>query len=168
MRTIRTKVYKFNELSEQAKQTVIENNYDINLNHDWWEYMYTDAEEIGLKIDSFDIDRASYVKGEFIMSAFEVSAKIVQEHGTTCETYKTAVQFGIDLGAIKEKYKDSGEDNWDEQSEIEELEDEFLKSLCEDYRILLSKEYDYLTSKEAITETIILNEYEFTSNGKMI
>jgi hypothetical protein len=45
------------------------------------------------------------------------------------------------------------------------LEDEFLKTLCEDYRIILSREYDYLTSEAAIIETIEANEYEFKADG---
>jgi hypothetical protein len=47
------------------------------------------------------------------------------------------------------------------------MEGEFLKSLLEDYRIILSKEYDYLTSRESIIETIEANEYEFDENGNI-
>lgn len=45
-RTIRTKVYLFNELSEKAKQKVIEDNYDIDVNdfinstHNKWAEYY--------------------------------------------------------------------------------------------------------------------------------
>ena len=49
-RTIRTKVYLFSELSDQAKQKVIEDNYDINVDYEWWESAYEDAANIGLKI----------------------------------------------------------------------------------------------------------------------
>jgi predicted transcriptional regulator len=33
---------------------------------------------------------------------------------------------------------------------------------------MLQKEYEYLTSEEAIIETIEANEYEFTEKGEMI
>ena len=46
-------------------------------------------------------------------------------------------------------------------------EDDFLQSLCEDYRIILRNEYEYLTSEEAIIETIESNEYYFTEDGKL-
>jgi hypothetical protein len=53
------------------------------------------------------------------------------------------------------------------EDEMLELDNEFKKSIEEDYRRLLSKEYDYLTSAEAIKETIEANDYEFLSTGKM-
>ena len=49
-RTIRTKVYLFSELSEKVKQKVINDNYDINVDYEWWESAYEDAANIGLKI----------------------------------------------------------------------------------------------------------------------
>ena len=52
--------------------------------------------------------------------------------------------------------------------DLEDLNKEFLRSLCEDYRIILQKEYEYLTSEEAIIETIEVNEYEFTEEGELI
>lgn len=166
MRTIRTKVYKFSELSEQAKEKAIEWGYDLNVSYDWWESVYEDAENIGVKITGFDIDRASYCKGDIIGTHEETAKLILEQHGEQCETYKTAKNFLAELDAVAERYKDKGEDNWDEQSEIEAQEDDFLKSLLEDYRIILSKEYDYLTSREAIIESIEANEYEFTVDGR--
>jgi hypothetical protein len=44
---------------------------------------------------------------------------------------------------------------------------EFLCDLLEDYRIILSKEYNYQTSEETIKETIEANDYEFTAEGKL-
>ncbi len=159
MRTIRTKVYQFSELSEQAKETAIKNSYDLNVDYGWWESVYEDAENIGLKITGFDIDRGSYCKGDFITSAGEVVEDILSTHGESCETYKTAL-----------KYKNCFQNTSDEVDNIEELEndeDEFLKELLEDYRIILQKEYEYQTSEEAIIGTIEANEYEFTQDGKM-
>ena len=83
MRTIRTKVYKFSELSDKAKQKAIEKFYDINVDYDWWESVYEDAKNIGLKITGFDIDRASYCNGDFILSACEVAQNISNKHGET-------------------------------------------------------------------------------------
>jgi len=55
-----------------------------------------------------------------------------------------------------------------EENELQDIEDEFLKSLLEDYSIMLQKECYYKQSKEAIIETIEANEYEFYANGKLI
>ena len=42
-----------------------------------------------------------------------------------------------------------------------------FKALLNDYLSLLSNEYEYLISDEAIKETITANEYEFYENGKL-
>ena len=155
-------VYKFEELSEDAQQHALGELGDINVDHDWWECTYDDAENIGLKIDSFDIDRASYVKGHFIESAEGVAKNIISEHGKDCETYKTAAAYIEELNKIKAKTPD------DEDIYSDDEDAEFFWLLCEDYRIILTHEYEYLTGRESIVETIKANEYEFTEDGKLI
>ncbi len=168
--TVEYKLYTFEELPEETQAKIIENNYDFNVTHDWWENVYSDAEEVGLKITEFDLDRGSYVKGDFVFSACEVAQNILNNHDPMCETHKTAAAFLEDWQPHFNTYMDETSDFYESQ-EIEEtlidLEDEFLKSLQEDYRIILQKEYDYLTSEEAIKEILKANEYEFTSDGKI-
>lgn len=168
MRTIRTKVYKFNELNETAQEKAIEKLYDINVYYEWWESIYEDAENIGLKITGFGIERGSYCDGDFIFDAENVAKTIISEHGTECETFKTASNFLKEYAPKCEVWWNSDESNYDIENELEELKENFLKSLLEDYRIMLQQEYEYQTSKEAIIETIEANEYEFTQDGRMI
>jgi hypothetical protein len=163
MKTIEIKLYKFSELSEEAKERVLIDHYDINLFPEWWDSVYDDAAQIGLRITGFDLDYKS-ITGEFIESAPETAEAILTNHGQMCETYKTAKTFLNDLDALTGKYpniEDCPED------EIESLEDDFLHSILGDYRIILKNEYDYLTGKEAIIETIEANEYDFTEDGKI-
>lgn len=50
-------VYKFDELTDEAKQKAIEKLYDINVDHDgWYEFIFEDAKEIG-KLIGIDIDK---------------------------------------------------------------------------------------------------------------
>jgi len=93
MKTIEIKLYKFSELSKEAKQKAITELCDINVNYDWRESSYEDAKNIGLKITGFDLDREGYCNGEFLLSANEVCQNIFNEHGEMCETYKTAESF---------------------------------------------------------------------------
>ena len=174
MKTIEVKLYKFSELSEDAQQKAIEKLCDINVDYDWWESAYEDAENIGLKITGFDIGRGRNATGEFIFGAYEVANKILKEHGKTCETHKTASQFIKDWDLLVEKYSDGinknrvSEDNeYEFDGEADDLEHEFLNSLLEDYAMMLEKDYEYQTSKEAIIETIEANEYDFTEDGKL-
>lgn len=90
-RTIRTKVYKFNELPEKIQQKVLDKFANINVDHEWWDMIYMDANEIGLKIESFDI--RSYCNGEFSKSALFTATEIIKSHGNDTPTYKKATSF---------------------------------------------------------------------------
>jgi len=164
MRTIRTKVYKFDELNEAAKQTALTKFWAINVDFgDWYYSVYDNAKNIGLEITSFDIDRQQ-IDGELNNSMTETCDKIIANHGEVCETYKTAQEYMSQLRAYNTI--EDGDKAGDYEAEIEELESDFLKAILEDYLIILRKEYEYLTSEQAIKETIEANEYEFTKDGK--
>ena len=158
MRSIKKefKIYKFSELSDEVKEKVIQNNWYVNVDHDWWDSSYYDAERVNINIKEFDVGRASYCHIEFIEYAIDTAKLIIKEHGEKCETHKTANEF---LESIK------GMDN--ESEEYEYACEEFKRSISEDYRIILQKEYEYLTSETAIIDTIEANEYEFTEDGKL-
>ena len=157
--------FKFSELSEDAKEKAISNNYDINVGYlEWWDNIYDDAENIGLKITGFDLDRSSHCDAEYTEDACYTANKIRKNHGETCETYQDAVNFleerdGIVNSAETDKNGDF-EDEYKLDNELDECEAEFLKTIREDYRVMLQKEYDYLTGEDAITESIESNEIE--------
>ena len=168
MKTIRIKVYSFNELSNEGKQKAIAQFSDINvIDSFWYESIYEDAKMIGLKIDSFEADR--YCNGHFVLAANEVAQNIFNEHGKDCDTYKTAENFMNDWQPVFNEYMDESNENYESSNSEEkmiELEDTFLNSLCEDYRIILRNEYEYQTTDKAIIETIESNDYQFTKDGK--
>ena len=171
MRKIEINIFKFNELNEEAKQNAISNLYNINIDYNWWEFIYEDAKNIGLKITSFDLDRNRHAKGEFILNAPEVAQNILSNHGKECETYKTAESFLEVWQPIFNAYMDEESEKYESsesEDEMQELEDDFFNSLLEDYSIILQNEFDYLQSDESIIDTIEANEYEFTENGEMI
>lgn len=180
MRTAQINVFSFEELSEQAQQKAIEKFSDINVEHDWHEWAYEDAKNVGIKINGFDTYR-KHIDGELLRSASTIIANIMSEHGETSDTYQTAKQYREDFSALydeldtaqKNEDKDEEEQDdtlrsaYDVENDIEELEEDFRKSILEDYLSILSREFDYQTSEEAIIETIIANEYEFTEDGKL-
>ena len=174
-KTIRTKVYSFEELSNEAKEVALSNNRDINLFYDWWESVYYDAKETAnLKITSFDIDRGSYCEAKFISDAHDTANKIISEHGESCDTYKAAKTFLSDYDNLVEKYSD-GKDlsrvkegsEYDFDNDADELESDFLKELSKCYLSTLRNEYEYLYSDEAVTDALISNETLFTKDGKV-
>lgn len=147
MRTITTTVYEFDELTDDAKQKVIENLCDINVDYDWWDTTYQDAKEVGLNIGGFDTYRGT-IEGKLTDEMQYTCKSIMVDHGIGTDTYKLAEQW-------QHKH---GEDN----------EEEFTKLLLEEYLSILRKEYEYLTSEEAIIDTIEANEYEFTKDGELV
>lgn len=165
MRILEMKVYPFNELTEDAKQKAIEKLYDINFFDGWYEDIYFDAANIGLKIEGFELDRGSYCEGVLTAPAETVIEKILAEHGDTCETYKTADQYQKKFAAVKMKEKLLNEDDEDMR---EDLTSEFVDALLEDFRVILQQEYDYRTSEEAIIEAIEANDYEFEEDGTLV
>ena len=174
MKIIETKVYQFDELTESAKEKAIEELYDINVDFDWWDCTYEDAKTIGLDISGFDLGRSNFCAGDLIEDIEKVVDLIIENHGKACQTFRDARQYKKDRTELVIKFSDGidtntvAEDNEDDfDDDCDELDAEFLKSLLEDYRIILSKEYDYLTSREAIEDTIKANEYDFAEDGKL-
>lgn len=174
MRIKETKVYQFAELSDEAKEKAVENMVDINVNYEWWDCEYEDAAQVGLRLTEFDLDRNRHCKGEFIESAEDTAGKIIDQHGACCPTHETATEYLKDRTELVKKYSGGitldivAEDNeYDFDNECDELDEEFLRSILEDYSIILQKQCEYLMSEGAIIEAIEANEYEFTEDGKL-
>ena len=153
-------VYKFEELSDDAKAKALEHLYDINVDHDWWEFTYEDAKTIGCEIRSFDTGRSNSIDLK-CPDAHKTAILIVENHGETCDTRKLADEYLKDYDKITE------DGDFIEEPDFGEINTEFERALGEEYLSLLRKEYEYQTSEEAIIETILANEYEFTEDGKI-
>ena len=167
-------VYQFSELSEKAQEKALQWAYEGMFIDEWWDYIYEDAARIGLKITGFDLDRNRGAEGKFTMAPIDVAMKVRAEHGPVCETRKTAetfidrydVYYGVN-GKITLAH-DADDAQVDElEEELAEHEEEFRKSLLEDYSIILQKEADYRGSREALIKTIEANGYEFLENGEV-
>lgn len=172
MKTVRIKIYKFNELNEQAQAKAIEHMSDINVYFDWWDFIFQDAETVGIKITEFDLDRGT-IKGKLNVSLTESCELVLDNHGESCETYKTAKAYLAEWAKLVKEHSDGvntdkvcEDKEYDFDQLADELETQYRLSMLEDYRIMLQHEYDYQTSREAIQETIIVNEYDFTADGK--
>ena len=170
MKTIKIKIYEFSELSEEAKQKAISNLSDINVDDNWWRWTYEDAERIGLKITSFDLNRNRHCKGDFLINSLEVAQNILNEHGESCNTYKTAQNFLNCHAPIFADYLNRESENYESselENKLQDLEEDFLNDILEDYSIILQDESEYLQSDEAIVQTIEANEYFFDINGNL-
>jgi hypothetical protein len=164
MRTKTVTLYHFHELPPESQSKALERLYDINVDHEWWGSIYDDAKSVGLKIRGFDLSYRWTIKIERTKPAFEIMHTIIQAHGSQCATHETAKQsLAIHSGIISGKALD-GMDEDAIESLVEENDEEFLRAIGQDYLTVLSNEHEYLTSEQAIKETI---EYEFTITGDL-
>lgn len=192
MRQEQINVYKFDELSEEGKETAMERFRELD--YEWYENVYYDTKEIG-KILGIDIENIyfshMYCQGSGACFEGEYSYKkgALKDLKAYAPQDEELHQIGKDLQEAQRKYfylltakvKHSGHyyhencteievsspkrDYYDyvQDSGIEEALRDFMKWIMK----ILYTEYEYLTSDEAIIETIQANEYEFDVDGNL-
>lgn len=184
MRTKRINLYKFSELSEAAKAKAIEKLHDINVDYDWSEFTldemserlaelgFNDAKVMysgfwsqgdGACFTCSSIDFNKFLDGKYKEYAEDLTCSITHSWRYYFAT-STTVNLEKNYYPSREDQKEIPEDIFlaiekDIENERERLGNEFYRELEE--------EYEYQTSKEAITETIEANEYEFLESGEM-
>jgi hypothetical protein len=146
MRQKTISVYKFEELSEDIQQELIDENRWIGVKDgDWWEYIADEIEGLGGNLVQFDIYKGT-IQMDIVVSPIEFAKAIVSHHGSRCDTYK-----------ISQQYLD------------EELVDkDYLHDISREYLSTLREEYEYLTSDEYVREGLIEIDNEYYEDGREI
>lgn len=182
--TIKKTYYTFEELNDEHKKRAIENNRYINVEHDWWEYVYDDTIQIG-KILGLKIERIFFSgfwsQGdgacfECYFSHEKQILKRIKEYAPKDEELHRIAKAFSSLHAksfytTKGRTKQSGYYNH-EYSMIIDIDHEKGAENYEEWKELLAdfarwiykslkNEYKYLTSDETIAESLIDNGCEF-------
>jgi hypothetical protein len=168
MRTETVNIYKFNELSDKAKDSARDWWREGALDYGWWESIYEDAERIGLKITGFDTGRSCEITGDFTSTPEETADKVLAEHGDRCGTWAEANAYKNTLAefmATAEKDENGELATYALEADKEDIDKEFLRALLEEYLSTLRKEEEYQLSDEVADGMITVNEYEFTEDG---
>ena len=183
--TTRT-LYQFGELSDKAKQRAIENLYYINIDHDWWEFTYETIQTAGdclgidCTIDGFDLDRGSHValSGRYsyrknwratLRAEFGGDSLLELERiGAWLQDAQKCLFWSGYATLESDRYgtRYSADADQGGQRDVDGLVDG-LREFEHWALTLLRHEYEYLTSEEAIIETIEANEYEFDEAGNL-
>lgn len=158
-KSIIKETFTFDELSETAQQKALDGLYGINVDYKWGESVYDDAKDIGVNITEFDIYHCS-INGNLMFDIDTICDEIIKDHGEGTSTYNLASEYKTKSNAI--------EDNDDYDDNYDALTEEFKYEILDAYLNILREEYKYLTSKEAIIETINANQYEFNKEGKYV
>ena len=176
MRTIRTKVYQFSELSESAKKKALEVYRDINTKYDDWHEPIIDGAMEDLEAAGFNepkvyysgfwsqgdgacftcksIDFDKFLNGKY--KGLDISANI-----THSWRYYFATSTTVNL-EDESQNADLPEDKYNEIQKAIEDEREVLGNKI--YRDLETY-FNELQENEAIIEGIEANEYEFKADG---
>jgi len=174
MRKIEVMLYEFNELSEAAKEKAIERFRDFNVDYDWWSNSYDGVAECGIVIHEFDTYRGT-IKSD-IDDKYETAKTVIREWGEKSDFHVLSKQFLLDREALVKKYgegnsidgyvvKDDFFNEYDD--DLNDLESKYHHDINEVMLKVLREEYDYLTSDEAVIESIEINNYEFTEDGTL-
>lgn len=165
MKTIKLKIYEFSELSESAKDHVLEEMRNFLVEDScWWNWIYEDAEEIGVKIEEFDLSRM-HIGISCILSHDDIARKIIVSHGLICGTHVAAKKYLSDRKLLKKRYNDADEEKY--ADEMKYIECDFEEEIKYQYLNYLKDGYEYMTSDIAIIEIIEANDYMFYEDGTL-
>lgn len=166
MKTIKINLYAYDELTDDAKEKALERFADINVSDElWYEHMMEESKDLGFDITSFDIDRGSITLGKFTESFEEIAKRIIANHGEKCDTYIDATNYLKDLAEIISAHDEDTVDEFERAKDA--LDEAYERALAIEYLSMLKHEYDYQTSREAVEETIMCNDYQFTEDGEL-
>lgn len=185
---IKELVYKYDELPEDVKEKVLEKHWDINVDSDYW-YDYdgktgftsaeikkyhlnfeTSDEVIDYKDMYFDIDRGQYIQFTDVSWHDEENAR--RYLGLTKRIWERVYFSFVNVGRNGttrlnwEWDYDYAEPTKHDKELLERAQERFDDKMQEALKGL-SNTWDYQTSREAIEETIRINEYLFDLNGNI-
>ncbi len=174
------KAMKYDELPEDAKDKALEEMWTLNVDFEWWDDECTLLdwqEKYGIRFDlkklCFDLDRAAYLywtrggiwvedSAKLAMAIYGKGYNLVADAGLLEFRFETT-HYGGGCGHTRlyvDDYRSEGCKDLPADAEA------WFDDLWKDYFHNLRKEYDYLTSREAIEETIRINEYDFFVDGR--
>ena len=207
MRTVEKTLYKYEELSDRAKQKARECYLEGGLDYSWWEYSYEDfarvAEILGITLSQRSVPlmngKCRY-EPEIYFSGFHhqgsgssfvgtygyakgAVAKIKKYAPQDEELHRIAqglqdvqrrhfYRLTADITSARDHYiRVEVEDSENRYRDIGDAEDD-VRGLMNDFNDWMFKclqdEYEYLTSDEAVEESIVANEYEFDAYGNWV
>jgi hypothetical protein len=174
-KTITTTLYEYSELGDVAKDKAAGQLLDINTDHEWWDCIYDNAVQLGCEITAFDIGYRQSIDLVVKRDSGDIWRGIVKEWGPGTELGQLATEFGERFAALHllstiADFMDIDDNSdWmnDYDSAYNELSEYFDHELKCAFLAMLSSEYEYLTSEDAIIETIEANDYWFTESGEL-
>jgi hypothetical protein len=160
METIEVTLYKFDELSDKAKEFAVQDNIHIltDFGSYWYETLIQELKDVGISAGSFDLNRRE-IEVDFYEDMNDVCANVVKdfkgsEIAEMCASYLTSVEAQLAF--------DETDDDM-----LQDMEMAFIYDLKFEILNMFQREYDYLTDADVIADYLLTNEYDFDINGKI-
>ena len=160
MKTIEVTLYKFDELSDKAKEFAVQDNIHIltDFGSYWGEPLIWELKDVGISAGCFDLNRRE-IEVDFYEDMNDVCAKAVKnfkgsEIAEMCANYLRSVEAQLAF--------DETDDDM-----LEDMEMVFIYDLKCEILNMFQMEYDCLTSEDVIADYLLTNEYDFDINGKI-
>lgn len=160
MKTIEVTLYKFDELSDKAKEFAVQDNIHIltDFGSYWYETLIWELKDVGISAGGFDLERRE-INVDFYEDLNDVCTNVVKnfkggEVAEMCANYLTSVEAQVAL--------DETDDDM-----LEDMEMVFIYDLKCELLNMFQREYDYLTDADVIADYLLGNEFDFDINGKI-
>ncbi len=180
--------YSINELSEENRNKAIEKLIDLNVDYEWWdsikENFMEDMETIGYHVSNIyfsgfysqgdgacfeaNVNILNYLTKNKLKTKYRKLTEYVKDTGDCIDIEQAGRYYHEKSMSFTDTFSSTDSKKLaDQMTEIiERIEQEAEDKAKELYKTL-EKKYEYLTSTEAIVETIEANEYEFTEKGEL-
>jgi len=165
MRDVYQTIYYFDELSESSQKLALQNYTDINTDFDWWDFIADDYNIDPYKL-FFDLAN-NIVQFAPTTNLYDSGYYIKNNHGDGCESFKISKDFVEAYDHQMGRYNDTADDCEDVDATLADLSDAFYDDIGPEILKSLHQTYTYITSDDAIAETLRANKYEFTIDGKI-
>lgn len=178
------KALKYDELSEDARDKALEEMGDLNTFDGWWEdtveFIAKEwSEKYGICFETsslcFDLGRGRQLyfhgRGKInVENPYKLVYRATGNKGYALQAARGVLELGFEThyygGGDGRTALDVTDFRKAGAPDMPVDLDEWFRDLCRDFWGILNKEYDYLTSREAIEETIRINEYDFFEDGR--
>ncbi len=183
MKNLTVSAYKFDELSIEAREKAINTLSDINVYSDWSDYLIDEFKRCLHNIGFSNVDvlcSGFYSQGDGLSFTGDFDSSEMLTNGFT-PLDSAAINTFVEVMDFKHCYFSVSRNSYSRychentmqiDSDLDSRFDDKLLELCRDiaseFYLMLEKEYDYLTSPDAIIETINCNDYWFDIDGNLI
>jgi hypothetical protein len=185
MQTLTIRTYSFDELPEEAKEKAVQTLSDINVDYEWYDYIFEEwtgileakgYKDIEINFSGFwsqgdgasftaKVDIAKWLKAHKLANKYRKLFNIAEEVQFSIIRLTHHYYHSHTIDTYEEGLYYLPEETGNQGDAVLELLQQEARELSDAIYSELEKGYDYLRSQEQIEETIRANDFQFTAKG---